>query len=81
MLAGKGTDKGKFSVQAGYNHISGNGAVATMKGTEIMAIIGSFCGTLLALGVAAFVGWLGDEFSNLEANQRQYRADYNKRRR
>jgi hypothetical protein len=46
-----------------------------------MSIIGSFCGTLLAIGVAAFVGWLGDEFSNLEANQRQYRADYNKRRR
>lgn len=36
-----------------------------------MSIIGSFCGTLLALGVAAFVGWLADEFSNLEANQRQ----------
>ena len=45
-----------------------------------MSIIGSFCGTLLALGVAAFVGWLGDEFSNLEANLRQNRAYYKRRR-
>ena len=45
-----------------------------------MYIIESFCGTLLGIGVVAFVVWLGDEFSNLEANLRQNRAYYKRRR-
>jgi len=36
-----------------------------------MAIIGSFCGTLLAVGVVFFLVWLGDRFDNIEARQRQ----------
>jgi len=46
-----------------------------------MAIIGSFCGTLLAVGVVFFLGWLGDRFDHLEEQQREDRRDYYRKRR
>lgn len=45
-----------------------------------MAIIGSFCGTLLAIGVVFFLVWLGDRFDHLE-EQRHDDRDFHRRRR
>ena len=41
-----------------------------------MAIIGSFCGGLLALGVMCVLDWLVGEFDQLK----QMRGDYRRRR-
>ena len=45
-----------------------------------MAIIGSFCGTLLAVGVVFFLVWLTDRFDQLE-EQRPEDRDFHRRRR
>lgn len=45
-----------------------------------MAIIGSFCGTLLAVGVVFFLSWLSDRFDQLE-EQRHEDRDFHRRRR
>lgn len=45
-----------------------------------MAIIGSFCETLLAVGVLFFLGWLSDRFDQLEEPRHEDRGFHRRRR-
>lgn len=45
-----------------------------------MAIIGSFCGTLLAVAVVAFLAWLEDEFAQVKGHRHEDQEFHRRRR-